>query len=135
MDDTRLTQGITASFSRIPGVEAALKQQLIEAVDPMYLEAVRDSNTNAIGLPTYDIIRYLYDTYGDISPETLEEERQKINLLTFDPSLPVDIIFTKITKFTDLAEAARSPLTQKQSVDFAYNAFRRSGIFIKFLMD
>ena len=135
MDDTRLTQGITASFSRIPGVEAALKQQLIEAVDPMYLEAVRDSNTNAIGLPTYDIIRYLYDTYGDISPETLEEERQKTNLLTFDLSLPAYIIFTKITKFTDLAEAARSPLTQKQSVDFAYNSFRRSGIFTKFLMD
>ena len=122
-------------FRECQGVEAALQAQLVEAVDPMYLEALRDADTNAIGLPIYDIVRYLYDTYGDISPETLEEERQKTNLLTFDPSLPVDIIFTKIAKFTDLADAARSPLTQKQSVDFAYNAFRRSGIFTKFLMD
>ena len=64
-------------FRECQGVEAALQAQLVEAVDPMYLEALRDADTNAIGLPIYDIVRYLYDTYGDISPETLEEERQK----------------------------------------------------------
>ena len=122
-------------FRECQGVEAALQQQLIEAVDPIYLEALRDATTNAINLPIYDIVRYLYDTYGDIAPEKLEEERQKINQLTFDPILPVDVIFTKIEKFTNLAEAARSPLNQKQSIDFAYNAFRRSGIFTKFLID
>ena len=62
-------------FRECQGVEAALQQQLIEAIDPIYLEAIRDGTTNAIGLPIYDIIRYLYDTYGDIAPETLEEER------------------------------------------------------------
>ena len=122
-------------FRECQGVEAALQQQLIEAVDPMYLEALRDATTNAINLPIYDILRYLYDTYGDISPETLEEERQKMSQLTFDPILLVDVIFTKIEKFTNLAEASRSPLSQKQSIDFAYNAFRRSGIFTKFLID
>ena len=122
-------------FRECQGVEAALQQHLVEAIDPIYLEAMRDANTNAIDLPIYDIIRYLYDTYGDISPETLEEERQKLNQLTYDPALPVDIIFTSIVKFTNLAEAERSPLIQKQSVDFAYNAFRRSGAFTKYLIE
>ena len=122
-------------FRECQGVEAALQQQLVLAIDPIYLEALRDINTNAIGLPIYDIIKYLYDTYGDISPETLEEERQKTNQLTYDPALPVDIIFTKIVAFTNLAEAASSPLSQKQCIDFAYNAFRRSGAFAKFLME
>ena len=122
-------------FRECQGVKAALQQQLVEAIDPIYLEAIRDANTNAIGLPIYDIIRYLYDTYGDISPEMLEEERQKANQLTYDPALPVDVIFTKIVQFTNLAEAARSPLSQKQSIDFAYNAFRRSGAFTKFLLE
>ena len=107
----------------------------MEAIDPIYLEAIRDATTNTIGLPIYYIIRYLYDTYGNISPETLKEERQKTNQLTYDPALPVDIIFTKIVQFTNLAEAARSPLSQKQSIDFAYNAFRRSGAFTKFLIE
>ena len=122
-------------FRECQGVEAALQQMLVLAIDPIYLEAIRDINTNAIGLPIYDIIKYLYDTYGDISPETLEEERQKTNQLTYDPALPVDIIFTKIVAFTNLAEAASSPLSQKQCIDFAYNAFRRSGAFAKFLME
>ena len=38
-------------FRECQGVEAALQQQLIEAVDPIYLEAIRDATTNAIGLP------------------------------------------------------------------------------------
>ena len=122
-------------FRECNGVEAALMQQLTEAIDAIYLEALRDATTNAIGLPIYDVIRYLYDTYGDISPETLEDERQKTNQLTYDPALPVDVIFTKILKFCNLAEAARSPLSQKQTVDFAYNAFRRSGAFTKYLME
>ena len=122
-------------FRECTGVEAALTQQLVEAIDSIYLEALRDPTTNAIGLPIYDVIRYLYDTYGDISPETLEEERQKTNQLTYDPALPVDVIFTNIVKFCNLAEAARSPLSQKQSIDFAYNAFRRSGAFTKYLIE
>ena len=122
-------------FREYQGVEAAFQQQLVEAVDPMYLKALRDATTNSIGLPIYDVIRYLYDTYDDIAPETLEEERQKTTQLVYDPNLPVDVIFSKIVKFTDLAEAARLPLTQRQSIDFAYNAFRRSGIFGKYLID
>ena len=122
-------------FRECTGVEAALTQQLVEAIDSIYLEALRDPTTNAIGLPIYDVIRYLYDTYGDISPETLEEERQKTNQLTYDPALPVGVIFTNIVKFCNLAEAARSPLSQKQSIDFAYNAFRRPGAFTKYLIE
>ena len=122
-------------FRECTGVEAALIQQLVEAIDSIYLEAIRDATTNTIGLTIYEVIRYLYDTYGDISPETLEEEHQKTNQLTYDPALPVDIIFTNIVKFTNLAEAARSPLSQKQTIDFAYNAFRISGAFTKYLIE
>ena len=36
-------------FQEYQGVEAALQQQLIKAVDPIYFEALRDAYTNAIG--------------------------------------------------------------------------------------
>ena len=108
---------------------------LVEACKPIYLEALRDATTNAINLPIYTIIQYLYDTYGAISPETLKEKRIEIENIQFDPNLPIDVIYNKIEKFTHLAEAARSPLNQKQSIDFAYNIFRDATIFTKYLID
>ena len=48
-------------FQEYQAVEAAFQQMLIEAIDDVYLEAIRDANTNSINLSTYDIIQYLYD--------------------------------------------------------------------------
>ena len=122
-------------FREYQAVEAAFQQMLIEAIDDVYLEAIRDANTNSINMSTYDIIQYLYDTYGDITPEGLEDERDTVKNLTYDPNLPIDTIFTKIEKFTNFAEAARSPLNQQQSIDFAYNIFRRARVFQRYLLD
>ena len=121
-------------FREMNAVEAALQQMLVEAIDPIYIEAIRDRATNSINLPIYDIIQYLYDTYGDIRPETLEEEREALIKTDYDPNLPIDILFSKIEQFTDLASAGRSPISQKQSVDFAYNIFRKSGLFTRYLI-
>ena len=49
-------------------------------------------------------------------------------------SPPVNIIFNKIEKYTDLAEAARPPLTQKQVVDLVYNIFKKYGLFLAYLL-
>ena len=38
-------------FLECKNVEKVLQQQLSEALDPVYLQALRDSNTNAINLP------------------------------------------------------------------------------------
>ena len=108
---------------------------LVEACKPIYLEALRDATTNSINLPIYTINQYLYDTYGAISPETLREKRTEVENIQFDPNLPIDVIFNKIEKFTHISEAARSPLTQKQSTDFAYNIFLSAQIFTKYLID
>ena len=89
---------------------------------------------NSINLPIFDIIQNLYDIYGDIRPETLEEERKDLIKTNYDPNLPVDILFSKIEQFTDLASAGRSPISQKQSVDFAYNIFHKSGLFTRYLI-
>ena len=108
---------------------------IIEAIVLIYLEALRDANTNSIDLPIHNIIQYLYDTYGNISPETLKEKNIEFETLKYNPNLPIDVIFNKIEKFTNIAEAACSPITQKQSIDFAYNTFRTAQIFTKYLID
>ena len=71
-------------FRECEGVEKALQSQLVEAVEDIYISALRDANTNAINLPIRDIIQYLYNTYGDIPPESLSEERQIVEDNVYD---------------------------------------------------
>ena len=119
----------------MPGCPSSISKMLVEACKPIYLDALRDATTNSINLPISTIIQYLYDTYGAITPETLKEKRVEIENTLFDPNLPIDVIFNKIEKFTHISEAARSPLTQKQSIDFTYSIFRSANIFTKYLID
>ena len=43
-------------FRELNAVEAALQQMLVEAIDPIYIKAIRDRATNSINLPIFDII-------------------------------------------------------------------------------
>jgi hypothetical protein len=50
------------SFKEVTGVEAALKQQLVQAIQPEYLSAVRNRITNAIQIPLSDVLQHLKTT-------------------------------------------------------------------------
>ena len=63
-----------------------------------------------------------------------DQEREDLIKTTYDLNLPIDVLFIKIEKFTDLASAGRSQISQKQSVDFTYNIFRKTGIFTRYLL-
>ena len=121
-------------FIECKNVEKALQQQLSEAIDNIYLDALRDANTNALNIPIRDVLQYLYDTYGDINPEILSEKRQIVEQMIFDPSLPIDILFNAIETFTDIAEAARAPLTQIQCINIAYVILKKSNTFSTYLI-
>ena len=121
-------------FLECKNVEKALQQQLSEAIDNIYLDALRDANTNALNVPIRDVLQYLYDTYGDIAPEILTEKRQIVEQMVFDPSLPIDVLFNAIEVFTDIAESARAPLTQVQCINIAYVILKKSNTFSTYLI-
>ena len=70
----------------------------------MYLQALQDRTTNSINLPVRDVIQYLYDMYGDISPDLLAKKQTEVEVMTFDPSLPMDVLFTAIEQYIDIVE-------------------------------
>ena len=72
-------------FCEVTGVEQALQQQLVIALEPQYLEAIRDPATGCIAAPAYDTIRHLFTTYGKVSPQTLYEQEQKVQQMVHDP--------------------------------------------------
>lgn len=117
-------------FREVLGVEAALRQQLVGAIEDKYLMAIRNRNTNAIVMPVHDIIMtHLYPNYGDIDPHRLQEEEEKVKNTVYDVTFPPDTIYMIIEDLMDLAEAAEAPFSQRQAVMIGYNIMNRTGRF------
>ncbi len=120
-------------FSECQAVEQALRQQLVEAISSEYLEALRDPITQMILSPIPDIIAFLQESYGQITPQELADREDALKNLSYDPSKPVDLAFNKITQFKDLCELCKNQKTDTQLVQLAYLIFIRTRTFTEAL--
>ena len=96
-------------FNEVNNVEKTLRQQIIAAVEPSYLEALRNRQTNFITLSIDDIIQHLYDTYGNITPKSLQDYEDRTKQMMFDPIQPIDDVFNAVMNLADYADATRAP--------------------------
>lgn len=74
-------------YREVLGVERALIQQIVQAIEPKYLN-------------------------GDLTPKDLDEMNTQVKEMTFNPTEPVDTVFTAIDDLAEIAEAAENPLTE-----------------------
>ena len=85
-------------------MKKALLQQIVQAVDDSYLKSLRHPLTNTLDhLNMYEILNHLFCTYRQITPKQLATMEEQVKQMAFDPSTPVDNIYTAIDK---LGEAA-----------------------------
>ena len=119
----------TRVFREVVGVDNALRAQIVEAVEPQFLTALRNRQTNAINLPTHQILQFLYDEYGRVTPQMLQDQETKLKNMAFDPTQPIDSLFTAIEELCDLAEAGGTPYTPAQCVNIAYVIINNTGCF------
>ena len=109
-----------ALYREFVAMEIILIQQIVNAIDGKYLKAIRSKTTNKINKIIPDILTYLFETYGDVSPQELMGLRSQIENMTFDPTEPVDAVFTEIEDFADIAESIDDPITTVQKCKLAY---------------
>ena len=119
----------TRVFREVVGVDNALRAQIVEAVEPQFLTALRNRQTNAINLPTYQILQFLYDEYERVTPQMLQDEETKLKNMAYDPSHPIDSLFSAVEELCDLAESGGTPYTQAQCVNIAYVIINNTGCF------
>jgi hypothetical protein len=58
-------------------VDSALKQQLINAVDRLYLRTLQHHHTGCANVTVRQLIHHLLQTYGNITPTDLATNDQK----------------------------------------------------------
>ena len=116
-------------YNECQAVEQALRQQLVEAVESDYLDALRNPHTEMIQSSIPTIINHLRETYGAITDEELSDREDALKAFVYDPTYAVDMVFTKLKKHQELASLMNNPLTDKQQVSIAYKIFNKVGVF------
>ena len=115
-------------FQKYNCVELALKSQLINAVDEVFIQSLRNKYTGYASSSTKDILNYLYDNYAKITDTALQENDGKMRA-PYDPSLPIETFFAKIEECQEFAAAGNTAYTSEQILSMAYQGIFRSGVF------
>eukprot|EP00957_Ditylum_brightwellii_P076914 5846226-Ditylum_brightwellii.AAC.1 len=92
----------------------ALKQQIVGAIEAKYLNAVQSIITLQINCTIPDIFTYPFYTYGDVTPQALQTLEDNVKAMHFDPTEPVDTIFTEIDDLPDITDLAKDPITKRK---------------------
>ena len=108
--------------------DTALKQQIIDAVDEIYIEEQRNQHTGYTSVTTMELITHLYDTYGSITSVDLDH-----NVMTmkskYDPAQPITSMYKKLEDGMEFAEAGNVPFTSEQIVNMAYVLIFQKGAY------
>jgi hypothetical protein len=118
----------TTAFHQFLNVDKALKQQLIEAVDDIYLKALRNKYVGFSNQTFLTMMAHLYLHYAKISPSdlTLNDKAMK---KAYDPNQPIENLFEQINDAVEYAAAAKNPYTNAQIESTAYQLLFNTGVF------
>ena len=113
------------SYNEFQAVEQALRNQVIDAVPPEYLDSLRNSDTDMINCSVPDLITFLQTNYCRLVDQEVSDREDELKKTVFDPQQSIDLIFNKIKLFTDLCVMTRNDKTDRQVVHIFYLIFNR----------
>jgi hypothetical protein len=117
------------TFHETRNVEIALIQQIVSAIDGQYISPMKNRNTGQFTGTIYQILVYLQNTYGKISPGQLSAFEKEVSEYHYDPITPIDVVFNKVEDLIEYGELARNPYSELQTITKAYNIINATGTF------
>ena len=117
-----------ATFNDYTSLQLALKKQLIAAVEPIYLRAIRDKYVGFGNLTILEMLTHLYSSYAKITPADLEKNDVRMKA-PYDANDPPELLIQQVQDGVDYAAHADCPYSPEQVVTIAYNLVNQTGIF------
>ena len=110
-------------------IERTIIQQINTALDPDCLADLIDDETGLLEGSIPEILQSLFDTYGDITSQTLAAAKATVENTTYDHTRPIVNVFTAINDYANMAEAAHSAETPSQLINIGLIIITKSTIF------
>ena len=101
-------------------MQRVLIQQVVAAINPKYISALRNHVTGQL-LPNVCLIfLYFFRIYSKIRSEFLQKKKTIVKTKTYNINEPIDSIFNKIECSAKLGELSGKPFTESQLIDFDF---------------
>lgn len=114
-------------YNECNNVEKALRKQVTNCVDSLYLTAITNRNTGLSNVTVAAILTHLFTSYAEIDAKALVENTKKMNE-AWDPSTPFESLILQIEDACDFAEAGNAPISAQQRLNTAYNLVFDTGM-------
>ena len=116
------------TFETYDTLQSTLKAQILAAVEPTYLEAKKSATLGFAQQSAKQLFDHLYDTYGTITPTSLEKNRA---LLTakWDPATPIELLFKRIKHVQEYATLGAEAIPIAVIIRLTLKVFRDTGVF------
>ena len=111
-------------------VANALKQQLLEAVDDMFVSVLRHQRLRYSQISPGQLLQHLIDTYNIVTEETLEDNRSLLSA-EWNPDAGMEVLYTRITNVQQFASEAGAAhaISDATAIHLVLQALERTGMF------
>ena len=103
----------TLLFRGSGDIENAIREQLVKAIEPVFLKALRNSISNTITENISTILEHLFDNYGVIEDDMHIDCKQSVRAMIYNLTQPIITIFNALKDMQELAKAAGNEYTEK----------------------
>ena len=122
-------------YQQYVAVQQALKKQLIQAIDPIYLKAQEDRVIGFANRTTLDLLTYLFATYAQITATDLLDNLTVKLVQPWDPSTPFETVIAQIEDCIEFAQDGGDPISPAQILNAAYTLVFNSGAYFEDLKE
>ena len=126
---TREYQEAQRAFREATDVKKALIKQIVKAIEPKYLRTLRNTETNSITRDIPEILAYLFQRYGKVTPDALNAKEMEVRTFIYNLQEPLVTLYDQVEDLQKLGDAANMPYTTRQIVNFGVQLIRNTHDF------
>jgi hypothetical protein len=110
-------------------IHNALKKQLTNAIEPVYLRSQR--HRHVVGFANISLrklLAYLFQAYSQLTPQKLIDNQTAMQA-PWDPNTPFEILIEQIEEGMEVADAANQAYTDAQILTLTYTLVYNTGLY------
>ena len=108
-------------FNECVNVEKALKKQVIDAIEDIYLSTINNNDTGFANVTLLAMINFLFQAYGRITPLQLEANDKEMRKRWDPPNTLIKTLIQQIEKGREFAADGNEPFTEGKIITMAFN--------------
>jgi hypothetical protein len=107
---------------------ATIKQQIIAAVDDLYLSAISHEEFGFADVTPFQMLEHLQATYGIITRAEVEHNRGSIQS-AWNLDDPIEMLWTRLTEIRRISREAQEELSAATIMELTILMFEHTGVF------